>query len=106
MDRLTAKATPEGTLTYTYDTASHVGSIASSNTDGASMSYTYDSLNRLSTVVDNRLSSGANTTTYTYDTAGHVATVTYPNGVESQFTYDELNRVRAGPAFWGKWSRI
>src|SRR5579863_9205385 len=45
MDRLTAKATPEGTLTYTYDTASNV------------------------------------------------ATVTYPNGVESQFTYDELNRV-------------
>ena len=56
MDRLITKATPEGTLNYTYDAAGHVASITSSNTNGASMSYTYDSLNRLSTVVDNRLS--------------------------------------------------
>ncbi len=93
MDRLTAKATPEGTLGYTYDTAGHVASIASSNTNGASMSYTYDSLDRLHTVVDGRLSSGSNTTTYTYDTASNVGTVTAPNGVESTFTYDTLNRV-------------
>lgn len=92
MDRLTTKATPEGTLNYTYDVAGHVASIASSNTNGASMSYTYDSINRLSTVVDNRLS-GSNTTTYTYDDASNVGTVTYPNGVQSTFTYDTLNRV-------------
>ena len=35
------------TLNYTYDSAGHVASIASSNTNGASMSYAYDSLNRL-----------------------------------------------------------
>jgi len=92
MDRLTAKATPDGTLNYTYDGAGHVVSIASSNTNGASMSYTYDSLNRLSTVVDNRLS-GSNTTTYSYDDASNVGTVTYPNGVQSTFAYDTLNRV-------------
>jgi uncharacterized protein RhaS with RHS repeats len=56
------------------------------------MSYTYDSHNRLSTVVDNRLS-GSNTTTYTYDKASNVGTVRYPNGVQSAFTYDTLNRV-------------
>ena len=72
--------------------AGHVASIASSNTNGASMSYTYDSLNRLSTVVDNRLS-GSNTTAYSYDDASNVGTVTYPNGVQSTFTYDTLNRV-------------
>jgi YD repeat-containing protein len=72
MDRITAKATPEGTLNYTYDAAGHVASIASSNTNGASMSYTYDSLNRLSTVVDNRLS-GSNTTAYSYDNASNVS---------------------------------
>ena len=69
-----------------------MASIASSNTNGASMSYTYDSLNRLATVVDNRLS-GSNTTTYSYDDASNVGTVKYPNGVQSTFTYDTLNWV-------------
>ena len=46
MDRITAKATPEGTLNYTYDAAGHVASISSGNTNGASMSYTYDDLDR------------------------------------------------------------
>jgi YD repeat-containing protein len=40
MDRLTSKATPEGTLSYTYDAAGHVASIISSNTNGASMAWT------------------------------------------------------------------
>ncbi|HEY1646627.1 MAG TPA: RHS repeat-associated core domain-containing protein [Terracidiphilus sp.] len=93
MDRLTAKATPEGTLSYTYDAAGHVASISSSNTNGASMSYTYDTLDRLSTVTDNRLMSGSNVTTYTYDTANNVAMVLYPNGVQSTFAYDKLNRI-------------
>jgi RHS repeat-associated protein len=93
MDRLTSKAAPEGTLTYTYDSAGNLATMASNHTNGVSVSYTYDSLNRLLTVVDNRLASGANTTTYTYDDASNVATVTYPNGVQSTFTYDDLNRV-------------
>jgi RHS repeat-associated protein len=92
MDRISVKATPEGTLNYTYDAAGHVASISSANANGASMSYTYDDLDRLSTVVDNRLS-GNNTTTYSYDNASNVATVTYPNGVQSTFSYDTLNRV-------------
>jgi YD repeat-containing protein len=65
MDRITSKATPEGTLNYSYDAAGHVAGISSWNANGASMSYTYDRLDRLSTVVDNRLN-GA-TTTYSYD---------------------------------------
>jgi YD repeat-containing protein len=43
-------------------------------------------------VVDNRLS-GQNTTTYTYDNASNVGTATYPNGLQSSFTYDSLNRL-------------
>lgn len=54
MDRLTAKATPEGTLNYSYNAAGHVASIASGNANGASMSYGYDALNRLLTVTDGR----------------------------------------------------
>jgi RHS repeat-associated protein len=44
-------------------------------------------------VVDNTLSSGQNTTTYSYDPASNLATATYPNGLESTFTYDQLNRL-------------
>jgi RHS repeat-associated protein len=90
MDHLTSKATPEGTLSYSYDTAGNLATIALSNANGASVSYSYDALNRLSTVADNRLGS----TTYAYDTASNVATATYPNGVQTAFSYDELNRVK------------
>jgi RHS repeat-associated protein len=92
LDRLKTKATPQGTLSYTYDAAGNVASMTSSNTNGISVSYTYDSLNRLSTVVDNNLPVGHNTTQYTYDPASNVATVTYPNGLQHSFTYDSLNR--------------
>jgi RHS repeat-associated protein len=69
-----------------------VQTITSSNTNGANVSYTYDDLDRLSTVVDNRLS-GNNTTEYTYDPASNLATAKYPNGLQSSFTYDTLNRL-------------
>ena len=95
LDRLTAKATPEGTLNYAYDTAGNVASMSSSNANGVSVGYTYDSLNRLSTVVDNRLGSGQNTTTYTYDAASNLVTASYPDTLQSTFHYDQLNRLTA-----------
>ena len=95
MDRLIAKATPQGTLNYTYDTASNVASMVSSNANGISVQYAYDTLNRLSAVVDNRLPAGANTTTYTYDPASNLVTAAYPNGTQSTVTYDDLNRLTA-----------
>ena len=79
-------------MSYTYYPAGQVETIASSNTHGVSVAYTYDGQNRLSTVVDNRLS-GQNTTSYAYDNASNVATVKYPNGLTSTFTYDTLNRL-------------
>ena len=93
MDRLITKATPEGTLTYTYDGDGHVLTITSSNANGASVSYTYDSLNRLSTVTDNRLGGAQNVTTYTYDTANNLVTETLPNNLQSTFQYDPENRL-------------
>ena len=92
MDRIQSKFTPQGTLNYIYDTAGNVASISSSNVNGASMSYTYDDLNRLATVTDNRLTEN-NVATYTYDNASNVVTVTSPNGIQSIFAYDALNRV-------------
>jgi len=80
-DRLATKTTPFGTLTYKYDPAGNLDSMSSSNANGVSLAYTWDSMNRLSTVVDNSLTTGPNTTTYTYDPAGNLSAVTYPNGV-------------------------
>ena len=79
-------------MNYTYDAAGHVATIASSNANGASASYTYDSLNRLSTVVDNRLAGGG-TTSYAYDPASNLVKVTYSNGVQTVIQYDKLNRI-------------
>ena len=68
--------------------------ITSHNANGASVAYAYDDINRLSTVVDNNLP-GQNTTSYTYDNASNIAMVATPNGLQSKFTYDTLNRLTA-----------
>ena len=95
-NRLTSKQTPFGTLSYTYDNAGDVATIASSNTNGASLTYTYDALNRLSTVTDNRLVAQGSTsgvTNYGYDAVGNLSGYTYPNGVQTSYNYDGLNRL-------------
>jgi len=95
-DRLKIKATPEGTLSYTYDAHGNVLTIASSNADGAAMTYSYDVLNRLATVTDNRLlAQGATSavTSYNYDPVSSLAGYTYPNTVQTSYTYDALNRL-------------
>ena len=94
---MTSKATPEGTLSYTYDLHGNVTSIASSNANGASLSYnTYNGNNRPTKVTDNRLvAQGITTgiTTYTYDAFNNLASYTYPNGVQTTLTYDPLQRL-------------
>ncbi len=93
-DRLLSKATPQGTLAYTYGAAGNLRTVASSNANGASATYSYDLLNRLGTVTDQRLvAQGATsaTTTYAYDAVGNLAGYTYPNGVETSYTYNSLN---------------
>jgi RHS repeat-associated protein len=72
-------------------------------TTATAIDYTWDELNRLGTVVDHRLN-GSNTTTYTYDAASNVATATYPNGVQSTFSYDTLNRLTGQASRVGSYS--
>ena len=93
-DWLLQKVAPAGTLTYLtymYDAAGNLASIRFSNTRGTSVNYAYDALNRLATVADNRLASG--TTSYTYDNAGNLQSYLYPNGVQSAYAYNALNRL-------------
>lgn len=98
-DRLWAKTTPEGTLTYTYDGNGQIESINSSNPNGTSVVYGRNQLNQLETVTDNRLATSDKATSYTYDYAGNLETVTYPQGdgqpnpLTTVYTYDTLNRL-------------
>jgi RHS repeat-associated protein len=95
-DRLLTKATPEGTLTYTYDAHGNLLTIVSSNANGASLAYQYDALNRLSKVCDNRIAAGcgaAGVTTYTYDATGNLTGYVYPNTVQTANLFDPLNRL-------------
>ena len=95
-DRLKTKVTPEGTLNYTYDAHGNVLTIASSNTNGASMTYTYDVLNRLATVTDNRIAAQggpSSPTTYSYDPTGNLTGYVYPNTVQTAKLFDPLNRL-------------
>ena len=88
-DQVLTKATPQGTLTYTYDLASNVASVLSSNANGTSVSYAWDQKNRLSGVTDNRTSG---TTNYNYDSTNQLLSFAYPNGVTHGYGYDSRDR--------------
>jgi len=53
--------------------------------------FTYDSLNRLGIAKDNRLAAG--TTTYAYDNVGNLQGYLYPNGMQTAYSYNTLNRL-------------
>lgn len=95
-DRVLTKATPEGTLSYTCDAHGNVLTIASSNTNGASMTYTYDVLNRLASAKDNRVAAQggpSNPTSYSYDAVGNLSGYAYSNSVQTSNVFDPLNRL-------------
>jgi len=61
-----------------------------------SLTYTDSALNRLSTLTDNRLVTQGNTsgvTNYGYDAVSNLSGYTYPNGVQTSYNYDGLNRL-------------
>jgi len=91
-DRLKTKATPFGTLTYTYDKLGELKTVRSSNQNGVSVDYGYDQLSRLHAVTDNRLAVN-NVTTSSYDDVGNLEGYTYGNGVRHAYTYNSLNRL-------------
>jgi RHS repeat-associated protein len=69
-----------------------VANIQSSTPGGTSVTYQYDALNRLSSVIDARLS-GSQTTKYGYDAVGNLLTNILPNAVTNLYLYDKLNRL-------------
>ena len=73
-----SKATPQGTLSYTYDKTGNVASVLSSNANGTNVSYAWDADNRLLNVNDNGTTG---VTSYTYDATNPMASMLLPNGV-------------------------
>jgi len=59
---------------------------------GAALRYQYDVLNRLTNVIDNRLTGNKNTG-YMFDGVGNLQSVSYPNGITNLWQHDALNRL-------------
>ena len=88
-DRLTSKATPQGTLAYGYDAAGNLLNLETSTPEGAAMVYSYDGANRLDTVTDRN----NQVTDYGYDEVGNLQSVALPNGAVAGYGYNAVNRV-------------
>jgi YD repeat-containing protein len=68
--------------------------LPSTTTNGVDIAYQYDALNRLTDVIDNRLTSGNKNTAYGFDGVGNLQAINYrPNGVTNLYRYDALNRL-------------
>lgn len=103
--KLTQIDSPQGFLNYDYDRLGRLTRTWTSTADDGQFAitdtgYTYDQLGRLKTVtVAERFgqTTYAQTpneqTTYSYDISGNLDEVQLPNGVISDYVYDDLNRL-------------
>jgi YD repeat-containing protein len=91
--RLVMKATPEGTLGFTYDASGNRLSMASDAADGVNVTYAWDRDERLSTVTDT--TDGGGVTTYSYDRVGNILSTRYANGVTADYVFNNINRLTA-----------
>ena len=92
---LTQVFTPEGSVNYEYD--AKTGAKTRVYTANSDIRYTYDALNRLKTVAVHMRNGMAlatpEVTTYDYTKIGSRASVILPNGVTTNYQYDNLNRL-------------
>ena len=92
-NRVTSVTTPEGTINYGYEQST--GRHTETTTSNSDIKYVYDDAGRL-WKVDVLKQNGVATNftiTYLYTAVNNVSQVTYPNGTETDYLYDTLNRV-------------
>ncbi len=86
LDRVLSEATPNGTVTYTYDTS---GRRQTMTVPGqASVSYGWDNADRLQTITQ-----GSNVVDFDYDNANRRTKLTYPSGTSTEYAYDTASRL-------------
>jgi len=85
-DRIASEATPNGTVSYTYDAAGRRSTMTAPGQ--STTSYTYDSANRLV-----QIARGSDSVEMVYDADGRVTYLTLPNSVTTQYSYDASSRV-------------
>ena len=93
-DRLETETKPDGSvLRYDYDAVGNrtLVEISRNGEVSSSTSYTYDQLNRLETTFETGTVGQA--TTYRYDAVGNLDTVTYPNGLVTDYDYNDINQL-------------
>jgi len=94
-NRVTSVTTPEGTINYVYDQAT--GRHTETSTTNSDILYGYDQLGRVKTVTvtkQNGVVLGTSLLiTYFYTPVGNIDHITYPNGTETDYGYDTLNRL-------------
>lgn len=100
--RLISAITAEGTIHHEYHAVTGLLTRTWSSLPGESSvhtdtQYAYDALGRLSTVTvatqHGQSLGSADVTLYGYNAAGSLSLVTLPNGIHTQYVYDNLNRL-------------
>jgi RHS repeat-associated protein len=87
LDRLTQEINPQGTVNYTYDSASRRATMSVAGQPSA-INYTFDNANRLTNVVQ-----GTQTVIIGYDNANRRTSLTLPNGIVLTYGYDNANQL-------------
>jgi RHS repeat-associated protein len=85
-DQITSIATAAGTTSLTRDAKGRV--TKATDALGHATSYAYDADSNLTSVTD----PAGNVTTYTYDALGHLLSASLPNGTSNAWEYDEFGR--------------
>ena len=75
---MTSETTPEGIVSYTYDTASRRATMQVAGQ--SQVGYTFDNANRLT-----QIAQGTSTVGFSYDNANRRSTLTLPNGATLTF---------------------
>ncbi len=86
LDRLTSETTPQGGVSYGYDTDSRRTSMTVAGQPA--VNYSYDNASRLT-----QIAQGASAVSFVYDSASWRTSLTLPNGVAMSYSYDNASQL-------------
>ncbi|WP_334188076.1 RHS repeat-associated core domain-containing protein [Noviherbaspirillum sp.] len=90
LNRVVGTSSPQGSLTYAYDTGSQLTELSSPDTGYAPVAYSYDKLGRVTTVTQN-----GRPYRFSYDCLGRRTALARPNDYKTTYAYDAGSRLTA-----------